>query len=134
MECVFCKIVKKEIPSYTVYEDEKAMGFLDINQSAPGHSMVVLKRHGNSILDYSQEELGVLMHRVQLMAMQLAKAMECNWISIGINHLEPTGVPHLHVHLIPRWNNDGGTAIQSIVKNPPKEPLEKIAERIRNVS
>src|SRR3989344_6208912 len=95
-DCVFCKIVKKEIPSYKVYEDEKSLGFLDINQSSPGHTMLILKRHGNSILDYSQEELGFLMARVSQMSMQIQKAMGNDWMSIGINHLEPTGVRHLH--------------------------------------
>lgn len=132
--CIFCKIVKKEIPSYTVYEDPQTLGFLDINQSAPGHTMIILKRHGNSLLDYSQEELGVLMERVKNMAAQLKQAIQCDWISIGINHLEPTGVPHLHVHLIPRFNTDGGHAIQGVVKNPSGETLEAIAEKIQNSS
>lgn len=133
-DCIFCKIVKKEISSFKVYEDEKSMGFLDINQSAPGHTMLILKRHGNSILDYSPEELGFLMGMVSRMSMQIEKAIGNDWMSIGINHLEPTGVPHLHIHLIPRWKNDKGGALQSIVKNPPQEPLEKIAEKIRNIS
>ncbi len=130
-ECIFCKIIKKEIPSYTVYEDDESTAFLDINQSAPGHLMVILKKHGKSILDYSEVELGKLMKRVQLLGERLHKAMKCDWISIGINHLEPTGVPHLHIHLIPRWSNDGGRAFQAIVTNKPKESLEELAEKVR---
>lgn len=132
MDCVFCKIVKKEIPSVNVYEDDTTLSFMELNPSAPGHVMVILKKHGKSILDYNKEELGTLMVSVQKVAAKLQKALGCDSISIGINHLERRGVPHLHVHLIPRWENDKGGVMQSLVTNPPQEKREVIAEKIRN--
>lgn len=131
-ECIFCKIVKKEIPCYLVYEDDISLAFLDIHPSAPGHTMVILKKHGLSIFDYTEEELGNLMVRTQKLAKRIQEVQKCDWISIGINHLEPTGVPHLHIHLIPRWNTDKGRSLQGIVTNPPKESLEEIAKNLRN--
>ena len=102
-DCIFCKIVNKELPSLSVYEDKDSLAFLELFPSAPGHTMVVLKKHGNSILDYSEKELGKLMIATQKVADKIQKALTCDSITIGINHLEKKGVPHLHIHLIPRW-------------------------------
>lgn len=130
-DCIFCKVVQGKAPSYKVYEDSDTFAFLDINQSSPGHTMVVLKKHGYSILEYSQDDLGKIMSSVQKIAQKIKEALKTDSITIGINHEEKRGVPHLHVHLIPRWDDDGGGIIQSVVKNAPKEPLEVIAERLR---
>lgn len=129
--CIFCKLIANQIQSYTLHEDDSTRAFLDIMPSAPGHTIVILKRHGLSIHDYEEYELGSVMNIVQKLAKKIEKSLKCDWISIGINHLEPTGVPHLHVHIIPRWKNDSGGAIQSIVKNKPKEQLEVIADKIK---
>lgn len=130
--CIFCKIVAKKIPSVVVYEDIDTLSFMELNPSAPGQVMVILKKHGKSILDYNQEELGKLMVSVKNVAKKLQNSLKCDSITIGINHLERRGVPHLHVHLIPRWESDQGGIIQSIVRNPPKEDRATIAEKIRN--
>src|SRR5260221_8896440 len=126
--CLFCRLVRKEIPSLAVYEDNKTIAFMELNPSAPGHVMVILKKHGNNILEYSQDELGKLMGSVQKVTKKIEKALAPDSITIGINHKERRGVPHLHVHLIPRWEKDKGGIIQSVVKNPPKESREVIAE------
>jgi histidine triad (HIT) family protein len=129
---IFCKLVNNEIPSLRVYEDDDTVSFMELNPSAPGHVMVILKRHGNNILEYSQDELGKLMGSVQKVAAKLEKALGPDSLTIGINHKERRGVPHLHVHLIPRWENDKGGIIQSVVTHKPKESREVIAEKIRN--
>jgi len=130
-DCIFCKLVNNEIPSLRVYEDDDTIAFLELFPSAPGHTMVILKKHGNNILEYSQDELGKLMGGVQKVAAKLEKALNPDSLTIGINHKERRGVPHLHVHLIPRWENDKGGIIQSVVANKPKESREEIAEKIR---
>jgi histidine triad (HIT) family protein len=133
-DCIFCKLVNKEIPSLIVYEDHHTISFMELNPSAPGHVMVILKKHGNNILEYSQEELGLLMGSVQNVTKKIEKALQPDSITIGINHKERHGVPHLHIHLIPRWENDKGIIIQSVVKNPPKDSREILAEKIRKVA
>ena len=100
MDYLFCKLVNKEIPSLVVYEDDDTISFMELNPSAPGHVMVILKRHGNNILEYSQDELGKLMGSVQKVTKKIEKALNPDSISIGINHKERQGVPHLHVHLL----------------------------------
>jgi len=128
--CLFCKLVRKEIPSLSVFEDENTIAFMELSPSAPGHVMVILKKHGNNILEYLPEELGALMASVQKVVMKVEEALQTDSLTIGINHKERRGVPHLHIHIIPRWENDKGGIIQSIVTNSPKEKREVIAEKI----
>ncbi len=129
--CIFCKVVRKEAPSLSIYEDEKTLAFMELFPSAPGHLMVMPKRHGLSILDYERKELGDLLETVKKVSDRLKKVMECDALTIGINHLEKKGVPHLHIHIIPRWENDNGGIIQSIVQKKSNETREKIAEKLR---
>ncbi|MGI8420100.1 MAG: HIT family protein [Candidatus Levyibacteriota bacterium] len=133
-DCLFCKLVVGDIPALKVYEDGATVSFLELNPSAPGHVMVILKKHGNNILEYTPTELGILMGSVQRMTAKLEKALKPDSITIGINHKERRGVPHLHVHLIPRWENDKGKVIQGIVSNRPTESREDLAGKIRNAS
>jgi histidine triad (HIT) family protein len=93
--------------------------------------MVILKKHGNNILEYHHDELGKAMETVQIVAKKIETALQCDSITIGINHKERRGVPHLHIHLIPRWENDEGHALQGVVKNPPQESVSEIAEKLR---
>lgn len=130
-ECIFCKIIKKEIPSLTVYEDSSTIAFMELTPSSPGHIMVILKKHGRSMLDYSDADLATVLPVVKKMAKKVQAATGCTNITIGINHLEPTGVPHMHIHLIPRWEDDNGHAIQGVVKKNSKETREAIADKIR---
>lgn len=134
MECIFCKIGKKQLPSVSVYEDEDSMAFLELNPSSPGHLMVILKKHGDSILEYSQDELGKLMETVKKVSKKVEKALGTDSLTLGINHHEKRGVPHLHMHVVPRWENDGGGIIQSIVQNKPEQDRETVAEKIRSVN
>ncbi len=112
--CIFCKLVANEIPSYTVYEDEQTRAFLDIYGATDGHTMVVLKKHGETILSYTSQELGDLWTSVQKVAAAIEKAFETRILTIGINHGEPQGVKHLHIHIMPRFEGDEGGIIQSL--------------------
>ncbi|MBI2074805.1 MAG: HIT family protein [Candidatus Levybacteria bacterium] len=130
-ECLFCNIVNKKVPSVSIYEDKETLAFMELFPSSPGHSMVIHKKHGYSILDYTQEELGKIMATTKIIADKTKKALNCDSITIGINHFEKRGLPHLHIHLIPRREDDKGGIIQSVVNNPAKESREVIAEKIR---
>lgn len=129
---LFCQIIRGNITNNTVYEDDFTLAFLDVNPSAPGHTLVIHKKHGNNILEYTSEELGKLMGSVQLVAKKIEAALVPDSITIGINHKEKKGVPHLHIHLIPRWENDGGHALQGVVNNKMENKLDELAEKIRN--
>lgn len=132
--CIFCKLVKKEIPANIVFENEDIISFLELNQSVEGHVMVILKKHGKSILDYNELELGELMMGVSVVSQKVKTAFSADSLTIGINHLEKKGVPHLHIHIIPRFDNDKGGVIQSIVNGEIKNSREEITEKIRKVN
>jgi histidine triad (HIT) family protein len=130
-DCLFCKIVRNEIPSYTVYEDGETRAFLDILPRSPGHTMVVLKKHGETIHDYTKDEMGVLWGAVQKVTKGLEKTFKTGVFTIGINHGEKAGVHHLHIHVIPRFPDDGGGVIQSIVKKEGKEGLQEVCDTVK---
>jgi len=122
-DCLFCSIVSGSVPSYCVFEDEWTKAFLDIYPSAPGHTMVILKKHGWALSDYMEEELIPLWNTVRRISIALEQAYHLDVQTIGINHREPNGVHHLHIHLIPRTPDDEGGVIQSIVKRQLSDDL-----------
>lgn len=132
MKCLFCKIGKGEISSQKIYEDASAFAFLDINPVAPGHTMVIPKLHAETILELPDEEIGSFFKAVKGVIMMIEKTLKPNGFTLGINHGKASGqaIEHLHFHIIPRWDDDKGGSIHSVVHNPPKEGLEEIAKRI----
>jgi histidine triad (HIT) family protein len=108
-DCVFCKIRDGAIPSVKIYEDERTLCFMDINPLNRGHCLIVTKRHAVTIWESSVEELGAAMEAAKRIALALREALQPD----GLNLLQANGaaafqsVPHFHLHLIPRWMNDG---------------------------
>jgi len=132
-DCLFCKIIRKEIPGRIIYEDDHALAFLDIMPSAMGHTMVIPKSHTPNILELPHEEVIPLFAAVKHVDGMIVKSLEPDGITIGINQGQASGqeIDHLHVHLIPRWHNDGGHAVQSVVHSARKEDLDAVAAKIR---
>lgn len=133
MECLFCKIIKKEIKAEIIYEDNEALAFLDINPRAPGHTMVIPKKHAANIFELDDYLMRPVFHAVKIVAGFIQKSLKPDGFTIGINHGEASGqaVEHLHIHIIPRWKNDGGGSIHGVVNNQPKENLRDIAKFIK---
>ena len=108
-DCVFCKIRDGEIPSAKVYEDAKTLAFMDINPLTRGHCLVITKTHAATLYDAEVSDLQAVMGTAKKVAAALRKALNPN----GLNLLQANGaaafqsVPHFHLHLIPRWDNDG---------------------------
>ncbi len=132
-DCVFCKVARHELPAEVVAEDDKALGFLDIHPQAPGHTMVIPKVHAQKLADLPAEEVEPLFKMVRDLARELEHALKADGMTIGINQGEVSGqtVPHLHIHIFPRFKNDGGKSVHSVVNNPPKESLKEIGDKIR---
>ena len=133
MKCLFCSIVAKEIKSEIVYEDEKTLAFLDIRPKSPGHTMVIPKVHAENIIDLPESEIQPLFRVVKLVTQKINQALNPRGFTIGINHGKVSGqaIDHVHVHIIPRFEADGGSSIHSVVDNPPKESVEAIGNKIR---
>jgi len=107
-DCIFCKIVKGEVPCYKIYESEKAIAFLDNNPRAKGHTLVIPKNHFENIHDIPEQEL----EDVILAVKEVAKILEERLSPIGIGLLQRNGkgagqeVMHLHFHLVPSFEGD----------------------------
>ena len=98
MASVFSKIVKGEIPSYKIAEDDKFYAFFDINPVAEGHTLVIPKREEDYIFDLTDEELAEMMVFAKKVAAAMKKAIPCSKIGVAVLGLE---VPHAHIHLVP---------------------------------
>ena len=107
--CVFCKIVRGEIPSLKVYEDDKTLGFLDIAPINAGHTLVIPKEHSDSIAELSDDAAADLMIKVKTIAPKIAKAVGASAFNLGVNNGKISGqiIPHTHIHIIPRFEKDG---------------------------
>tara|TARA_B100001059_G_scaffold73116_2_gene70502 strand:- start:15432 stop:15821 length:390 start_codon:yes stop_codon:yes gene_type:complete len=98
MAGIFSKIIKGEITSYKVYEDEKCYAFLDINPNAAGHTLCVTKKEVDKVFDLSEDDYNHLMQFSRKVALAIRKAIPCKRVGMSVIGLE---VPHVHVHLIP---------------------------------
>ncbi len=107
--CIFCQIINNEIPSPRVYEDDKALAFLDIAPVNPGHTLVVPKRHYENIEAIPAEELGELMKTVKKIGALLKDKLGIPGYNVMENNDPVAGqvVRHLHFHIIPRHEGDG---------------------------
>ena len=134
-DCIFCKIADKEIGAEIVYEDAAVLGVLDLYPRAPGHTMVMSKVHRETILDLSEAEITSVFSGVRKVTEILRRGLAPDGFTIGINQGKASGqmVDHLHIHIIPRFENDGGSSIHSVVDNKSGESLKVIATRIRQI-
>jgi histidine triad (HIT) family protein len=133
MEDLFLKIIRGEVPSHKVYEDEFTFAFLDINPHNKGHVLVVPKTHFRNVFDIDEETFCALMKTVKKLAPAVQKATGAEGINIGMNNEKAAGqiVFHAHVHIIPRFEDDQIYQPAKYMKYAEGE-MEKIAESIRN--
>ena len=134
--CIFCRIIRGEIPSYKIYEDERTLAFLDISPSAPGHTLIIPKAHVARVEDLSEEDAEALFNTLHGLVGGIQDALGVPSSTIGINNGPESGqeVPHVHIHVIPRTGGDRGRIIQGLVQSldrPSAEEMLRFAERIR---
>lgn len=108
-DCIFCKIVKGEIPSAKIYEDKEFFAFLDIAPVNPGHTLIVPKLHCENLLDFPKAEETDLMEFIKKVAGAVMKATKADGFNLGMNNGGAAGqvVKHAHFHIIPRYSGDG---------------------------
>ena len=126
-DCIFCKIVNKEIPCNKIYEDEDFLAFLDIRPLNQGHSLVIPKKHYRWVWDL--ENFGNYFEWIKKIERGMEKSLKPKRVLVLVFGDE---VPHAHVHLVPRFENDGhkGTIDLNNIKEVSKEEMNKIAEKI----
>lgn len=134
--CIFCRIIRGDAPAHRVYEDERVLAFLDINPCSPGHTLIIPKTHVERIEGLSEDDAIALFLALHRLTGSIQRAVGAPATTIGINNGSESGqeVPHLHIHVIPRFKGDRGGVVQSVARGhrrPSVEEMNKIAERIR---
>ena|SRR3989344_9175267 len=131
--CLFCKIAEKEIPASIIFEDDAAAAFLDVHPQTLGHTIVIPKEHRETILDTPENELASVFGAVKKAVELIKRKLHPDGFTIGMNHGKAGGqvVPHLHIHIMPRWNGDGGSSVHGVVNNPPKQSIEEVLKILK---
>jgi len=108
-ECIFCKIVKGDIPCAKIFEDDFVISFLDISPANKGHALIVTKNHYETLLEIPDEDLNDLMSKAKKIARAMSSALGNEGFNVLMNNKKVAGqlVPHAHVHIIPRFSGDG---------------------------
>lgn len=134
-ECIFCSVVAGKVPAKKVYEDESVLAFLDINPRNPGHTLVVPKKHFETIFDMPDSEAVDLFKVVKQLAVKVKAGTNAQGISIAQSNGKAAGqmIPHAHFHVIPRFLTEGPVGLESILPTKRLEEgvLDKIADAIK---
>ena len=108
-DCIFCKIIAGDLPSYKVYEDDVTVAFLDIHPVNAGHTLVVPKKHSHNIFDIAPDDWRAVAETGRKVAIAIEKGLNADGVNLAMNNREHAGqvVPHPHLHVIPRFKGDG---------------------------
>ncbi len=128
-DCIFCKIANGEIPSKTLYEDERFRVILDLGPATKGHALILPKDHFSNLFELPDETAGEVMKLARRMAVQMKEKLHADGFNLVQNNGECAGqtVMHFHLHLIPRYEGDG----QHILWKPVETTQEEL-EQIKN--
>lgn len=135
-DCIFCKIVRGEVPSHKIWEDDRVLAFLDIQPINRGHVLIIPKEHSQLISGVADEVLGNMMKSAKKIDEALRDSeLNPQGVNLFLADGEVAGqeVPHAHLHIIPRFKEDGfGLVFPAGYKNKPsKEDLEIISQKIQ---
>ncbi|SCY37332.1 histidine triad (HIT) family protein [Lachnospiraceae bacterium XPB1003] len=130
--CIFCKIANGEIPSKTIYEDDDFRVILDLGPATKGHALILPKEHSANLFELPEETAGRAMKLAKKLGEQMVTNLKADGLNIVQNNGETAGqtVKHFHLHLIPRYKDDG----QNILWKPGEvsaDELELIKEQIK---
>lgn len=127
-DTLFTKIIKGEVPSYKIYEDDKTFAFLDIHPLAPGHVLVVPKTPVEFIWDLEAEDYQALMASVQKIGKHLREVMDAPFVGVEVIGID---VPHAHVHVVPFTTARDLQRKSAPDSEPEHHELEEIAKKVR---
>ncbi len=128
-KCIFCKIVKKEIPASIVHEDEISMSFLDINPVNEGHLLIIPKEHFPYMIETPDEMIKKLFLKSKELMPAVIKGAEAEYVALSI---VGTDVPHFHIHLIPRLKSDGLKGFWPTKKYESIEKMNAVRDKIKS--
>lgn len=130
-DCIFCKIVKGEIPCYKIYEDDKVLAFLDIANDVVGHTLVIPKQHAVNVLDASADTLHAVIDAVQKVSRHYVDNCGFDGVNtFNCNNLDAEqSVFHLHFHVIPRKKGDGVKVWKNQTQGNPT--LQEVCDKLK---
>ena len=134
-DCIFCKLANKDIPTNIIYEDEKFTVIMDASPATKGHALILPKNHAANIYELPDKDAADIFVLAKKMAKKMTEILQCDGFNIVQNNGEVAGqtVFHFHMHLIPRYLNDGNQ--EKLTWNHADisaEEIEKIAEKLRD--
>lgn len=137
-DCLFCKIVRGEVPAKKVYDDRVSFAFLDINPKNPGHTLVIPKKHYATLLDMPDDEAADYFRSVRKVAALVKSGVNAQGLSVSSSNGQAAGqvVAHVHFHVIPRFSNEGPPGLESILpsKRLDDKTMDQIAQAIGKAS
>lgn len=133
--CIYCRIVAGEVPASIVYEDDRAIAFLDIQPITPGHVLVIPKNHTESLVDLSREDAGHMIRVGQMIDKALRQSeLLCEGVNLFLADGKAAGqdVGHVHLHVFPRYEGDGfKMGFDGELNKPPsRKQLDENAKKI----
>lgn len=130
--CIFCKIAVGEIPSKTIYEDEKFRVILDLGAASEGHALILPKNHYANLMELDEETAAGVLPLAGKISRAMMKSLKCDGLNLVQNNGEEAGqtVLHFHLHMIPRYKG-GNEVIGWKPGNPTAEQMEKTADKIK---
>lgn len=130
-DCIFCKIANGEIPSKTLYENEDFRVILDLGPATRGHALILPKEHAANLYELPDDMAAKVMVLAKKMALVMKEKLPCDGLNLVQNNGEAAGqtVSHFHLHLIPRYVNDG-QKINWTPGEPTQEELEAVRREI----
>jgi histidine triad (HIT) family protein len=133
MECIFCRIARHDLPAEILFENDNALGILDINPIHYGHALVIPKKHCTNFLDIPTSDLYDVLHATQVIAKALVKGLSLEGFNIFSNNGKIAGqsVFHFHMHVTPRYPNDNIQFLLEL-KSYEGRTMNEYAELIRN--
>jgi len=132
-DCLFCKIARKEIPANVVYEDSNTIAFLDISPASKGHTLVIPKKHCETLDKMDDKELNVLISTVKKVSKVISKI--CDGYNVLQNNNRAAGqlVDHVHFHIIPQYKESPIRVLEKSKPEISKEEMNQIKERIKTL-
>lgn len=130
-DCIFCKIANGKIPSKTLYEDEDFRVILDLGPATKGHALILPKDHAANLYELPEDTAGAVMRLAKKMACTMRENLHCDGLNLVQNNGEAAGqtVEHFHLHIIPRYLNDGQN-INWVPGEPSQEELEAVKNEV----
>jgi len=132
-DCIFCKILAGEIEAKVLYEDDQTMALLDAFPLVEGHTLVIPKAHHEHLQDMPADVAQNWFQAIHQTVEKLQTAMEAQGMTVGLNNGKVAGqvVPHVHMHLIPRFENDNGGTLHSIINKSEQKSIDDVHKHLK---